>query len=67
MSADSRLAVLRALEEWKLMKEVAYQFGVSKLTISRISSRYRIRNNVERLSESGNSHKTTVRQDRQML
>ena len=67
MSADSRLAVLRALEEGKLMKEVARQFGVSKSIISRIYSRYRLRNNVERLSGSGHRRKTTVRQDRQML
>ena len=49
------------------MKEVARQFGFSKSIISRIYSRYRLRNNVERLSKSGNRRKTTVRQDRQML
>ena len=48
------------------MKEVAHQFGVSKSTISRISSRYQQRNNVERLSGIGRRRKTTVRQDRQI-
>ena len=67
MFADSRLAVLGALEEGKLMKEVARKFGVSKSIISRISSKYRLRNNVERLSGSGHRRKTIVRQDRQML
>ena len=67
MSADSTLPVLRALEEGKLMKEVARQFGVSKSIISRINSRYRLRNNVERLSGTGRRRKTTVRQDRQIL
>ena len=49
------------------MKEVARQFGVSKSIIYRIYSRYRLRNNVERLSGSGHRRKTNVRQDRQTL
>ena len=61
MSANSRHAVLRVLEEEKLMKEVAHQFGVRKSIIYRIFSRYRLRNNVERLSGSGHRRKTTVR------
>ena len=49
------------------MKEVAQQFGVSKSIISRIPSRYRLRNNVERLSGSDHRRKTTVRKERKML
>ena len=53
MSADSKFAIIRGMEEDKSMNEVAHQFNINKLMVCRISSRYHETNNVERKPGSG--------------